>query len=96
MFSQFFFATFHSFPPWTAIKPYQLLQSEKRHILKALTICGHLVFGPPYDGGRTLLGFYPAGEGHFWAGIGPPPPQFWHSCRKQVGTLTSLLIGDGL
>jgi len=50
-----------------------LLQSEKRHILKALTICGHLVFGPPYDGGRTLLGFYPAGEGHFWAGIGPPP-----------------------
>jgi len=52
------------------------------------------VFGPPYDGGRTLLGFYPTGEGHFWAGI--DPPQFWHSCRKHVGTLTSLLIGDGL
>jgi len=30
------------------------------------------VFGPPYDGGRTLLGFYPTGEGHFWAGIDPP------------------------
>jgi hypothetical protein len=83
MFSLFLFATFHSFSPLNLMcfnlpspwQPQNLINccSLKWHILKSLTISDHLVYGPLYDGGRTLLGSYlTTGEEHCWVSIDPP------------------------